>query len=35
LVLYWTVNNLFTIAQQFVINTAYDKQKAAKAALRK
>jgi YidC/Oxa1 family membrane protein insertase len=35
LVLYWLVNNLFTIAQQFVINAAYAKQKAAKAALRK
>ncbi|CAA6807338.1 MAG: Inner membrane protein translocase component YidC, long form [uncultured Sulfurovum sp.] len=35
LVLYWLVNNLFTIAQQFVINSAYEKQKAAKAALRK
>jgi YidC/Oxa1 family membrane protein insertase len=35
LVLYWLVNNLFTIAQQFVINAAYAKQKAAKAALKK
>ena len=35
LVLYWLVNNLFTIAQQFVINNAYAKQKAAKAALKK
>jgi YidC/Oxa1 family membrane protein insertase len=35
LVLYWLVNNLFTIAQQFVINKAYAKQKAAKAALKK
>ncbi|CAA6823531.1 MAG: Inner membrane protein translocase component YidC, long form [uncultured Sulfurovum sp.] len=35
LVLYWLVNNLFTIAQQFIINSAYEKQKAAKAALRK
>ncbi|HIP50722.1 MAG TPA: membrane protein insertase YidC [Campylobacterales bacterium] len=35
LVLYWLVNNLFTIAQQFIINAAYAKQKAAKAALRK
>jgi len=35
LVLYWLVNNLFTIAQQLVINTAYAKQKAAKAALKK
>ena len=31
LVLYWLVNNLFTIGQQFVINSAYAKQKAAKA----
>ena len=30
LVLYWLVNNLFTIAQQFVINSAYEKQKLAK-----
>jgi len=30
LVLYWLVNNLFTIAQQFVINNAYEKQKLAK-----
>jgi membrane protein insertase Oxa1/YidC/SpoIIIJ len=29
------VNNLFTIAQQFVINAAYAKQKAAKAVLKK
>ncbi|CAA6814514.1 MAG: Inner membrane protein translocase component YidC, long form [uncultured Sulfurovum sp.] len=35
LVLYWLVNNLFTIAQQFIINSAYEKQKAAKAVLRK
>ena len=35
LVLYWLVNNLFTIAQQFVINNAYAKQKAAKVALQK
>ncbi|CAA6813979.1 MAG: Inner membrane protein translocase component YidC, long form [uncultured Sulfurovum sp.] len=35
LVLYWLVNNLFTIGQQFVINSAYERQKAAKAALRK
>ena len=32
LVLYWLVNNLFTIAQQFVINRAYEKHKAAKVA---
>jgi len=30
LVLYWLVNNIFTIAQQFVINSAYEKQKMAK-----
>ena len=30
LVLYWLVNNVFTIAQQFIINTAYEKQKLAK-----
>ncbi len=35
LVLYWLVNNLFTIAQQFIINAAYAKQKAAKVALQK
>jgi len=29
LVLYWLVNSLFTIAQQFVINNAYQKQKLA------
>ena len=32
LVLYWLVNNVFTIAQQFIINNAYEKQKAAKVA---
>lgn len=35
LVLYWLVNNLFTIAQQFVINNAYEKHKAAKIASEK
>jgi len=35
LVLYWLVNNLFTIAQQFIINRAYANQKAAKVALQK
>jgi len=35
LVLYWLVNNLFTIAQQFVVNTAFEKQKAAKLAAQK
>jgi len=29
LVLYWVVNNIFTIGQQFVINAAYKKHKAA------
>jgi len=32
LVLYWVVNNLFTIAQQYVINNAYAKHKAAAVA---
>ncbi len=32
LVLYWVVNNLFTIAQQYVINNAYAKHKAAAIA---
>jgi YidC/Oxa1 family membrane protein insertase len=33
LVLYWLVNNLFTIAQQYYINHAYAKHKeAAKVA---
>jgi len=35
LVLYWLVNNLFTIAQQFVINKAYAKHKATKIASEK
>jgi len=35
LVLYWLVNNLFSIGQQLVINNAYAKQKAAKVALKK
>jgi len=35
LVLYWLVNNIFTIAQQYVINNAYKKQKAAKVAVEK
>jgi len=29
LVLYWLVNNIFTIAQQYVINNAYEKHKVA------
>ncbi len=32
LVLYWVVNNIFTIGQQYVINRAYAKHKAAVAA---
>ena len=32
LVLYWVVNNLFTIGQQYVINNAYAKHKAAAVA---
>jgi YidC/Oxa1 family membrane protein insertase len=35
LVLYWLVNNVFTIAQQFVINNAYEKQKAEAIAIKK
>ena len=35
LVLYWLVNNLFSIAQQFVINNAFEKHKAAKLAAQK
>lgn len=32
LVLYWIVNNLFTIAQQWVVNKSAEKQAAAKSA---
>ncbi len=32
LVLYWVVNNIFTIGQQYVINKAYQKHKATVAA---
>ena len=32
LVLYWVVNNLFTIGQQYIINNAYQKYKAAAVA---
>ncbi len=32
LVLYWVVNNIFTIGQQYVINRAYAKHKAVAAA---
>ena len=35
LVLYWLVNNIFTIGQQIVINNAYEKQKAMKANVKK
>lgn len=35
LVLYWLINNLFTIGQQYIINTMYEKNKAAKIALHK
>jgi YidC/Oxa1 family membrane protein insertase len=33
LVLYWVVNNIFTIGQQYVINKAYQKQKKQKELL--
>jgi len=29
------VNNLFTIAQQYIINTSFEKQKAARAMTEK
>ncbi len=35
LVLYWFVNNLFSIAQQFVVNQQFNNAKDAKAALEK
>ena len=35
LVLYWLVNNVFTIAQQYIINQAFEKQKVAKLATKK
>jgi YidC/Oxa1 family membrane protein insertase len=35
LVLYWVVNNIFTIGQQYVINNAYAKHKAAAVAAHK
>ena len=35
LVLYWVVNNIFTIGQQYIINNAYQKHKAAAAAKKK
>ncbi len=34
LVLYWTVNNLFSMAQQYVINKKVEKEQAAKEAAR-
>lgn len=34
LVLYWTVNNLFSMIQQYIINLQVDKQQAAKDAAR-
>lgn len=34
LVLYWTVNNLFSMVQQYLINKQVDKQQAAKDAAR-
>lgn len=35
LVLYWLVNNLFTIGQQYIINNAFEKQKSARLAEKK
>lgn len=35
LVLYWVVNTIFTIAQQYIINNAYSKQKVASVADKK
>ena len=35
LVLYWVVNNIFTIGQQYIINKAYEKQKAEKSVSHK
>ncbi|SFZ98031.1 Inner membrane protein translocase component YidC, long form [hydrothermal vent metagenome] len=35
LVLYWVVNNIFTIGQQYVINGAYKKHKAAAVSAQK
>jgi YidC/Oxa1 family membrane protein insertase len=34
LVLYWVVNNIFTIAQQYYINSVYEKQKLNKEELK-
>ena len=34
LVLYWTVNNLFSMAQQYLINKKVEKEQAAKDAAR-
>ncbi len=33
LVLYWVVNNIFTIGQQYIINRAYEKHKAKAVAM--
>ncbi|MEO1937817.1 MAG: YidC/Oxa1 family membrane protein insertase, partial [Sulfurimonas sp.] len=35
LVLYWFVNNLFSIAQQFIVNQQFKNAKEAKAVLEK
>ena len=35
LVLYWVINNTFTIGQQYIINMAYEKQKASLAKAHK
>ncbi len=35
LVLYWLVNNIFTIAQQYIINEAYEKHKATQKLTKK
>jgi len=35
LVLYWLVNSVFTIAQQYIVNKAFEKQKADKLAKQK
>jgi YidC/Oxa1 family membrane protein insertase len=35
LVLYWFVNNLFSIAQQFIVNQQFQNAKDAKAAVEK
>jgi YidC/Oxa1 family membrane protein insertase len=35
LVLYWFINNLFSIAQQFIVNQQFENQKDAQAAIAK